>query len=96
MQAGSSTPSTQPNRCSGVGVNPAIAPGEERTPGGGRSRRSCRVAVQALIVEQVCELVQNDRDGDERVGRVPVPGIAGRTLDVPFRERFMVPSASAD
>ena len=26
----------------------------------------------------------------------PVPGIAGRTLDVAFRERFMVPSASAD
>ena len=30
--------------------------------------------MQELVVEQVCELVQNDRDGDERVGGVPVPG----------------------
>ena len=41
-----------------------------------------------------CSPVQNDRDGDERIGRVPVPGIAGRTLDVPFPQPFhMVPSA---
>ena len=55
-----------------------------------------RIPVRQVVVEQVCELLQNDRDGDVRVGGVRVPGIARRTLDVPFRERFVVPSASAD
>ena len=55
-----------------------------------------RIPELPLVLEQISELVQNDRDGDERVGRVPVPGIAGRTFDVPFRERFVVSSAPAD